>query len=656
MLGMLGLILTLAISALISVQAATFLVQSTDGRSRATTLGLAGLIGLGTWGTWAFFVKNLPYGGFLNMLGLGVCFIFWDGHKVKPIALKPLMRSIPTGLGLLAMVPVSLATLVGVVGTLSPSLASDWDTIAYHLAVPKILGGAWFHPISFIHHSFFPSVIDVLFGTGLQYGGQAGAKAFTLAFFLFGCLAIYGLAKDRYGKTAGLWAMAGFATIPVAVWETGTGYIDVAHGLYAGLGAWMVFQGIEREKRAEIIIGGILLGFAAGSKYTGLQALIGVGLVAIVLAMRSPKTRQSGVLIAAGLSLVICAPWYIRNTVVSGNPVYPFFYERFGGKWWNQNQADVYKIEQKTFGVSPDGPLSLPHAILGLAYQPGRYINPGQKLQVIEGVPVGATGNELGAIGAPVLAALVLGLVFWRRISSSKIAEPATLAWIVIGLVMWAFLSQQSRYMLSFAPALCLILGGLVASTKIPRGVAIGLGALVVVQGLWTGYLAKDRLLTPSRMRVAFGMTDQKEYLRRGLPFYEAAEYLNEVKAKRVALFDEVFGFYLDVPYFWAGYGHTNEMDYEILQTGDQFVAQLKKLGIDRVYVSFAFNDPEFVQRWMGSMGFGQTPTQLNPGEREALLKDVQSRWRVLLAEAVLAGKIQLEKPTRAGVIFKLAD
>ncbi|MFX8875701.1 hypothetical protein ABTM97_19225, partial [Acinetobacter baumannii] len=60
-----------------------------------------------------------------------------------------------------------------------------------------------------------------------------------------------------------------------------------------------------------------------------------------------------------------------------------------GGKGWDQRRADVYSHEQNTFGVGrqasdPDPDLArnpvrltrIGHSILGLAYQPGRYINP----------------------------------------------------------------------------------------------------------------------------------------------------------------------------------------------------------------------------------------------------------------------------------------
>jgi hypothetical protein len=414
---------------------------------------------------------------------------------------------------------------------------------------------------------------------------------------------------------------------------------------------------LDRTESSTTVLGGLLLGLAAGSKYTGLQALIATGIVVGFLALRRRETRKASVLLAAGLAVLVAAPWYVRNALVAGNPVYPFFYERLGGKWWSPHQAEIYRYEQKTFGVPTGTPLSIPHAILGLAYQPGRYINPGQKLEVVEGKPRGATGNELGAVGPVLGCALLVGLAYHRRLKGgSSWLAPSVLAWVMLGLLMWALLSQQSRYMLSFAPPLAILAGGLFASTGFPRWIMVGGGILVAVQGGWTALLAKDRLLSQDRMRVALGVIPEQDYLRQTLAFYEAAEYLNEQRAKRVALFDEVFGYYLDVPYFWAGYGHTNEMDYEHLHDAAGFVAKLRSLGIDRVYVSLAFSDRAFVERWVAAMGIQGTQEPLVDEERQRLLGSLEGKWKVFLADAVASGDLTPERAFRGGLLFRLSD
>src|SRR5207244_7201280 len=81
----------------------------------------------------------------------------------------------------------------------------------------------------------------------------------------------------------------------------------------------------------------LMAGLAAGSKLLGLlvPALLGAALLA-VLAWRAEPGRR---LVRAGLAfglivLVAASPWYVRNAVETGNPIYPFGYSVFGGRAW----------------------------------------------------------------------------------------------------------------------------------------------------------------------------------------------------------------------------------------------------------------------------------------------------------------------------------
>src|SRR5262249_4474254 len=148
--------------------------------------------------------------------------------------------SVPRDARLLAVAVIAIAMLFAVVGVLAPSDSIDWDSLAYHMAVPKIwLAGGKIEFISYIHHSNFPFTVDNLYIWGLTWGGESGAKAFALAFALLGTVSIFGLARQQYGDKAGWWAALAFGTTPMVVWLSGTAYIDVANGLYGGLGIAM---------------------------------------------------------------------------------------------------------------------------------------------------------------------------------------------------------------------------------------------------------------------------------------------------------------------------------------------------------------------------------------------------------------------------------
>jgi hypothetical protein len=617
-----------------------------DPRAR---FGLGGILGLGMLGSVTFPIGLIP-GGFrwgIGVVGvlavLGLLGWFRTG-RTRFIGRKP------EGLELLGIVAVLALIAIPLLGVLSPSTAQDWDSIAYHLAVPKLwLQAGQIEFISFIHHSNFPFVVDNLFVWGLVWGGQAGAKAFSWMFLVFGALALFGLARGRFGVTAGLVAALLFVATPVIVWESGTAYIDVAHGLFAGLGAWFL---LGPDRKGRWVLGAFLLGLAVGSKYTGLQTLAAVAVFLPFAGTQNPlSTRGEGAgggeslratALAIAVSLAVGGGWYVRNAINTGNPVYPFFYEQLGGKNWNQKMADIYREEQKTFGVP--GAAAIPSAIAGLAYQPGRYINPMPKLEVTPQGPVGAQGDPKGALGFAVVMGLFLVGAFARRFHVG-----AVFGFLVLSLLMWAVLSQQSRYIISLTPPLAIIVGGIAASREL-AGKAMA--AAVALQAAITLWVAQGTLLTPTRMQAAMGAVSEDAYLTRNVPIYGVGKLLDtDPEVKKVALFDEVFGFYLNKPYYWATYGHSTEIGYEEIDSAEKMVDSFRRMGFTHLYVNLRMQAPEFVGPFVASLGLTATnqgwqpipAVPLDPVIADPMKQNVQLKWKPFLAEAVERGLITVD-------------
>ncbi len=213
----------------------------TKASDPAEALGIHGLIGLGTLGLLTLPIGLIPGGLKWGLYIVAALAVAGAAQVVRSAMDGGFKFSKPEGASLLALLAIGVGALFSLVAVLAPSDTLDWDTLAYHLAVPKLwLESGQIHYIPFIHQSNFPFTVEDLFAWGLTWGGQSGAKAFTLAFFIFGLFAVFGMARKRYGTQAGWWAATAFATIPVILWESGTGYIDVPHGLYGGLGVLLI--------------------------------------------------------------------------------------------------------------------------------------------------------------------------------------------------------------------------------------------------------------------------------------------------------------------------------------------------------------------------------------------------------------------------------
>ena len=616
----------------------------------AARFGLQGLLGLGFLG-WI----TLP-------LGLLPSGLRWGGYVVGLLALLGLFllgkerprANLPKGASALGLLALVLAGLVALVGVLAPSDAYDWDSLAYHLAVPKLwLAAGRIEFVSSIHHSNFPFLVDNLYVWGEAWGGQAGAKAFSWAYAGYGAFAIFGLARARYGATAGWWSAVAFGTVPMVLWEAGTAYLDVSHALFGGLGIWLAAglteplpPGRGRSGVSEWVLPALLLGGAVGSKYTALQTL--PILVVVLLLFRA---RPSALLKMGLVALVIGAPWYVRNVVHTGNPVYPFFYSKLGGRNWDAYQETIYKDQQQTFGAGrpmaeaytsgPLEPLRLGSSVLGTAYAPGRYADP---------APTGGQGFPFVSLGAIPMVAMLAWLISGR----SRRQEGVCLAVALVSFGAWFFLSQQARYAFVWCVPLTILAGGAVSRLRAGRIIA---GA-IAVQAALTFYVAtRFGTAFTDKLRVVIGGDTADAYQTRKIAFAEPAKYLNEVaKGGRVGLFDEVFGYLLDVPYFWAGPGHTTEMGYRTMRNGDEFVVALKRLGITHVYfsTSTAFGGGPEGERWARAAGLAGTPEPYVGADRESRLADERSAYKVFLAEAVASGRLKLLKAFGRKLVFEV--
>ncbi|RYG47642.1 DUF2029 domain-containing protein [bacterium] len=480
---MLGALLTLLAAAGAAGIGRLLVGRATDGLPEDARLGLHGIVGLGALGALCLPLGLIPGGYTWGPWLVLVLALTGLGH----LAIKRPVFERGEANGLLFRVAIGLAVTLSVIGALAPATPTEWDSLAYHLAVPKIwLAQGQMSYLSFIHHSNFPLSVDGLFVWGMAWGGEIGAKLFSPVFFLYGLFAIGGLARHRYGGAAGRWAALAYAATPLAIWLSGTAYIDVAHGLFAGLGLAVLFLAPERW-----LVAGALIGLAAGSKYTGLQTILVGGLVALPFAGRAHLRPALMALVLAG---AVASPWYLRNIVQTGNPVFPFFYSVLKGRDWSDFNAKIYSHEQQTFGAGrpsvPAGqdyvangldPTRLGASTLGLAYQPGRYINPN---------PTAGAGFPIGAIGAVGLAAAL----WWAFSGRAGTFEKRILAAIGISLLLWFGLSQQSRYILSLAPLMAILAGGAVVQLR-----ALGIAALAGVQlvaalGVQWLYVAQDQL------------------------------------------------------------------------------------------------------------------------------------------------------------------
>jgi len=532
----------------------------------------------------------------------------------------------------LALLP---AVVIGLLHTLAPLDALDWDGLAYHLAVPKIWaqeGRITFIPT--IHHSNFPFNLDALNLLFPSTSFGESVKAFSFAPLAFGILAVFGLTRRWFGGSTGLWAALAFAYTPVLLWQAGSTYIDLAHGLYSGLALLYLAEKIGGAGAdLDWFLPAALLGLACGSKYTGWQAAVAAFVCAVLFLGPTADGRRS---LARGMALVglSCAvlggPYLARNVMNTGNPVYPFLYEVFGGRNWDSWRADIYKNEQQSFGLGRS-PSALAPAVVGLAYQPGRYINPGQTTG--QGFPMGATG------AVPVLA-LGLGALLGLR----------DRRWLVLllscGLLfaMWFVLSQQVRYLAGIWVIAAVVSGGFLARTRVWGGFRwiIAAQAAVTCVVLW-------QTVTYDHLGSSLSSTEVRtQIIQRRVAMARNAPTINQmVNGGKVALFDEVFGYFLDCRYVWGNAPHSTLFPSENASTREEFLEMFEKQGVTHLYVNLGFM-PDFCQNVLKNSA--------TPEEWAKVQSDRQIRWVAFISESERAGRLRPLVNFGGAVLYQLAQ
>jgi 4-amino-4-deoxy-L-arabinose transferase-like glycosyltransferase len=618
--AMAGAVLTFLFVALCCVFGARLTQIVHAALDPAERLAVGGLLGLGCAGIAALLVGLVPGAlpvGLYVVAGLAVLGAWW-GRGAVEWRLK-----VPGGPWLLA--PLALAGLAALplVAALAPSDPRDWDSLAYHLAVPKLwLEAGQVTYVPGIHQSNFPFTADMLFLFGLAWGGEPGAKAFSVGWLVVGCLAVFGLARRWSGQAAGWWAAIAFAGVPVVLWESGTAYIDVPHGLAAGLGLLYAAEAAASDEPKAFWLAGLCLGLGAATKHTGLQAVLAVGLVVLLAGAVAKRPGLKPAFLIGALAVAVALPWYAKSAAMTGNPVFPFFSSVFPTRDWDAWRASVYSGEQATFGVGR-APTSIGHAVLGLAYQPGRYVNPMQT----EG-----GGFPTGAIGFAGLVAAAL----WCASGRAGRRERLVLAGLGLLLLAWFLLTQQSRYLTMVAVPMAVLLGIGVSRLALGRLLAVA----ATLQAGYTAWLLGTGQ-TGAQWLVVSGQVSADDYRAATNPFFVPAQEVSAMEAVgRVALYDEVFGYALDVPYLWANPGHPTPLRHDRDQTPAGLVGQFRALGITHIYVNLAYQPPEERADWLA---------RAKPSSRAiidpARADDPNLHWRELIAVASADGLIQ---PVRA--------
>lgn len=533
-------------------------VWGAAGLLSLTGLLIAGLIGLAWYGLGDAIVRRIGSDGSgeltldaaeRGLLGAGAWSLVWFFLGVLPlyrvsVAALTLLAGLALAASALARARLTAAGVVrglggGVLGlivtgqllallaALSPPTAKD--TLLYHFALPKawIAAGqaievpyniAGYYPLGVEMHAVWAMLL------GSPLGVRAAEAAAGATLFLFGPLlvvTVYGWARERGADRA--WAAVAalvIAWIPTAYDVAASAYVDLALAAYTVLavrafGRWWA---IGRTRHLVGVAAGI--GGALSIKLSAAFLLLPLALLGLLHALGAGRgdreaTRSgtaltaAGVLGALGVGVTIAAPWYIRNWIRTGSPLFPFYLEIWPAQapGWDVERSRLYGTLFSLYG-DVRSPLDYLWSPLRLAVaaqpdQPAYY----------DGV--------LGIVF--VFALPLLGWALWRR----RLDVELRLALVIsTGLfVFWLFSSQQLRYLLPAAPGMAVAIA--VAGQGLDRSMGRALRALVLAAAALGLPVVVAWLLTLDPIRVVLGGEPRESFLARRLDYYPYYQVVN---------------------------------------------------------------------------------------------------------------------------------
>lgn len=480
-----------------------------------------------------------------------------------------------------------------------------FDALVYHLGVPKqwiIHGGI--KPIPNVFFSNLAMGMEMLYTGALMLGDDKLCRLLNVSMAVMTSAAVMAIGRRWFGRRVGFWAQGLFITMPLIIFNASIAGADIAAGFYTTAAVLAAMNQLfnEEDQISSPWLVGILTGAALSCKYTSAFVLLPTWIILFVAKINQGISINKIMYIAIKMilsAIFVLAPWLIKNTIITGNPIYPFLFHFIPTR-----ELDVVKISE----------------LMAIGW---KEIGLNSWIQIIR-LPWDLTfytptiGTFIGTLLLFLLPGyLYLGISFKRKIAILE----SLLIIATFTLLIWVSQTRLVRFVISGIPLL-VILGSVILIKsdklvlfikKIARLCALSLIGWGLLYSLAYSYSLWDP------MGASLGLQSQESYLKQKLltNYFPMAKVINQLpEQSKIIAFGETRTYYFTKT-ITAPTAHDTNKLLQWLDTSDnaeEIWRALQEGGYTHLYVH-----AQEAVRTRGFEPYRWTPEAVN-------------RWRELIA------------------------
>ena len=473
---------------------------------------------------------------------------------------------------------LAVIIFLDVAEALSPP--ADADTMAYHFETPRqYLLKERIFPIPRAVDGITQLLLQMTYAPPLALGGERAVNFWTMLSGWGLAAMFFVLARLHISQIAALIGTLILLSTPAIVYSGGTGQVEVRIATFVLLGIYATIQSFKSKNSISknikwTALAGIMAGFCAGSKLTG---LIFVFSVATTILLTRPNALR--LLVFSACAILVGCQWYIFNWFHTGDPIYPILWEYLNlnpNYLWNKHFAETNA--HMFLGSGPDG--TLPRNLVWFFSYPFRtIIAPSPFFESLR------TG-----LGPAVLVGLpfVIGYFLFYQKNNPKAAIKPIFLILFLFYCIWFFFgpSLRIRHLLPIYPmVLLIVVYGCVKFTvhnpEMKRLLLMGSLSVLFIQ------IAGQALFTKKYLEYILSRETRVEFLQKNIAGYDAIRWINQnlSSKSRILIQNRTWSFHINVPYLLGNDLQTTIHLYQHNKNYEKILQQINSANITHIAI-----------------------------------------------------------------------